>query len=287
MTDATLQSWVGRTEVRKDDILGFPVSAFAATLDRSDEISSAPGAELPALWVWLYFLPLAPMSEIGPDGHPRRGGFLPPIALERRMWAGSRCVFHGALKIGDQAERTSTILRIAEKTGKAGPMVFVTVRHEIRSGTGLVFEEEQDIVYVAMPDRLATPEPVPLPPCDWQETVTVDPVLLFRFSALTFNGHRIHYDRDYATAVEKYPGLVVHGPLQALMLFEAARRRMPERRPARFEFRGIRPLFDKDSLTLSGRSRSDGGMDLFTGTASGATGMQAALHWQPDGSSHG
>ncbi len=112
-------------------------------------------------------------------------------------------------------------------------------------------------------------------------------MLLFRFSALTFNGHRIHYDRDYATAFEKYPGLVVHGPLQALMLFEAARRRMPERRPARFEFRGIRPLFDKDSLTLSGRSRSDGGMDLFTGTANGATGMQAALHWQPDGSSHG
>ena len=287
MTDATLQSWIGRTEMRKDSIQGFPVSAFAATLDRGDEILSAPGAELPALWVWLYFLPLAPMSAIGPDGHPRRGGFLPPIALERRMWAGSRCVFHGALKIGDQAEKTSTILRIAEKTGKAGPMVFVTVRHEIRSIAGLVFEEEQDIVYVAMPDRPITPEPVPLPSCDWQEAVAVDPVLLFRFSALTFNGHRIHYDRDYATQTEKYPGLVVHGPLQALMLFEAARRRMPERRPARFEFRGIRPVFDGDALTLNGRRRSDGGMDLFTGTAHGATGMQATLHWQDDGSSNG
>jgi 3-methylfumaryl-CoA hydratase len=227
------------------------------------------------------------MAEVGHDGHPRRGGFLPPIALERRMWAGSRCMFHGALLIGDQAEKTSTILKVAEKTGKAGPMVFVTVKHEIRANGRLVFEEEQDIVYVAMPGRPITPDPVPLPSCDWQEPVAVDPVLLFRFSALTFNGHRIHYDRDYATHVEKYPGLVVHGPLQALMLFEAARRHAPGQRPARFEFRGIRPLFDYDSITLNGRSRSDGGVDLFTGTSGGATGMQASLHWMADGSSDG
>jgi 3-methylfumaryl-CoA hydratase len=282
MTDSGLQAWIGRTDVRTDEILAFPVRAFAATLNQADGIPSHPGAALPALWVWLYFLPLAPMSEIGPDGHPKRGGFLPPIALERRMWAGSRCVFHGALRIGDRAERTSRILRIAEKTGKAGPMVFVTVKHEIRTGETLFFEEEQDIVYVAMPDRPVTPDPVPLPPCSWQEKIAVDPVLLFRFSALTFNGHRIHYDRDYATRVEKYPGLVVHGPLQALMLFEAARRRDPERHPARFEFRGIRPLFDQDVVTLNGRARDDGGVDLFTGTLEGAMGMQAALHWQAD-----
>jgi 3-methylfumaryl-CoA hydratase len=287
MTNSGLQAWIGRTDLRTDEILAFPAKAFAATLNQAGSTPWQPGADLPELWAWLYFLPLVPMSEIGSDGHPRRGGFLPPIALERRMWAGSRCVFHGALRIGDHAERISTILKIAEKTGKAGPMVFVTVRHEIRSAGHLVFEEEQDIVFVAMPDRQVTPDPVPLPPCDWQETVAVDPVLLFRFSAITFNGHRIHYDRDYATKVEKYPGLVVHGPLQALMLFEAARRRTPGRRPARFEFRGIRPLFDQDAVTLNGRARDDGGVDLFTGTAGGDMGMQASLHWTNNRSGDG
>lgn len=282
MTDSELQSWIGTREVRTDEILSFPVSAFAATLNRSSVISSLRGSELPALWVWLYFLPIAQMEEIGRDGHPRRGGFLPPIALDRRMWAGSRCVFHGILRIGDLAEKTSTILKIAQKTGKAGPMVFVTVKHEIRTGGQLVFEEEQDIVYVATPDRPAMPEPVLVPPCDWMETVNVDPVLLFRFSAITFNGHRIHYDREYATGVEKYSGLVVHGPLQALLLFEAARQRAPQRRPIRFEFRGIRPLFDQDPLTLHGRARGADAVDLFTGTAGGATCMQAALHWTPE-----
>jgi 3-methylfumaryl-CoA hydratase len=287
MTDNGLQAWIGRTEVRTDEILGFPARAFAATLNQDAGEPWQHGTPLPDLWVWLYFLPVVPTREIGSDGHPRRGGFLPPILLERRMWAGSRCVFHGALRIGDRAERTSTILRIAEKTGKTGPMAFVTVRHEISADGRIAFEEEQDIVYVAMPDRPVTPEPVPLPPCDWQETVTVDPVLLFRFSALTFNGHRIHYDRDYATGTEKYPGLVVHGPLQALMLFEAARRHAPGRRPARFEFRGIRPMFDHGALTLNGRARADGGVDLFTGTTSGSMGLQASLQWTDDGSANG
>jgi 3-methylfumaryl-CoA hydratase len=287
MTDGELQSWIGRKDVRTDEILSFPTSAFAATLDRSGDISSQRGAELPALWVWLYFLPVAQMKDIGRDGHPRRGGFLPPIALDRRMWAGSRCVFHGTLRIGDTAEKTSTILKIAEKTGKAGSMVFVTVKHEIRTSGQLVYEEEQDIVYVATPDRPVMPEPVPVPPCDWQETVTVDPVLLFRFSALTFNGHRIHYDRDYATGTENYPGLVVHGPLQALLLFEAARQRAPGRRAARFEFRGIRPLFDHDPLTLNGRGRGADAVDLFTATTGGATCMQAAVYWTPEGSGDG
>ncbi len=287
MADTGLQAWIGRTEVSTDVLLDFPVRAFAATLNQTGHAIPQPGDEVPALWLWLFFLPVAPMSEIGPDGHPKRGGFLPPIALERRMWAGSRCVFHGVPRIGDHAEKTSRILKFVEKTGKAGPMVFVTVRHEVRIAGRCVLEEEQDIVYVAMPDRPVTPDPVPLPPCDWQERLAVDPVLLFRFSALTFNGHRIHYDRDYATRVEKYPGLVVHGPLQALMLFEAARRRAPEKRPARFEFRGIRPLFDLDAITLNGRARADGGVDLFTGTADGATGMQAALHWQDGGGGDG
>jgi 3-methylfumaryl-CoA hydratase len=196
------------------------------------------------------------------------------------MWAGSRCIFHGPIRIGEEIERISTISNIAEKTGKAGNMVFVTVRHELRNEAGLVMEEEQDIVYVAMPERFVEPAVTPLPACDWTEAVSVDPVLLFRFSALTFNGHRIHYDRRYAMEVEKYPGLVMHGPLQALMLFEAARLRNPSRKPGRFQFRGLRPLFDMDKVTLNGKTRSDDGLDLFTARVDGAIGMQAEIHWK-------
>jgi 3-methylfumaryl-CoA hydratase len=278
------QDWVGRSEVREDRIDPTPIRALAATLNRSTDISAEAGAAISPVWLWLYFLPLAPMAEIGADGHPRRGGFLPPIALPRRMWAGSRCSFDAIVRIGDTVERTSTIQKISEKTGKAGSMVFVTVRHDTHVGSALAMREEQDIVYLPMPERFSLPEPTPLPACDWREAVAVDPVLLFRFSALTFNGHRIHYDRPYAMDVEKYPGLVVHGPLQALLLFEAGLRHAPGRRASRFEFRGIRPLFDFDALTLNGRMRADGGVDLFTANADAgdAISMQASLQFTAD-----
>ncbi len=159
-------------------------------------------------------------------------------------------------------------------------MVFVTVRHETGSERGLAIEEEQDIVYVAMPKAWVAPEPVP-PPTDapWRETVTVDTVLLFRFSALTFNGHRIHYDLPYATEVEKYPGLVVHGPLQAMLLMDLAKRRQPGRRPRQFSFRGVRPLFHYERPELLGRPGAEGGHDLFVSNGVGATTMQAGVHW--------
>jgi 3-methylfumaryl-CoA hydratase len=221
------------------------------------------------------------MAQTGPDGHPKRGGFLPPIDLPRRMWAGSRLVFHRDIALNAPLTKTSTIAKVAEKEGKAGRMAFVTVHHRLDTREGLAMEEEQDIVYLPMPDRFAPPDPVPLPAdLAWSQTQAVDPVLLFRFSALTFNGHRIHYDRAYATGVEKYPGLVVHGPLQALLLFEAARARNPARKPARFAFRGVRPLFDFDTMTLNGRPRDDGGLDLFTGQGEGLACMTGAIHWQ-------
>jgi len=222
------------------------------------------------------------MAEVGPDGHPKRGGFLPPIELERRMWAGSRVVFPGDLRIGDTVTRTSEILKIADKEGRTGRMVFVTVRHRVSSDRGLAMEEEQDIVYMPIPAVFTPPPPVPAPDApDWADPVAVDPVLLFRFSALTFNGHRIHYDRRYAADVERYPDLVVHGPLQAMLLIGSARRHVPEGRPSRFDFRGIRPLFDADSVRILGKRRDDGGHDLCTVNADNFIGMQATIQWSP------
>jgi len=280
MSQTPWTEWVGRTEIRVDTVSATPVRAMEATLGRPPA-DLRTGDDVPPLWTWLFFLPLAPMGEVGPDGHPRRGDFLPPIALPRRMWAGSRCAFHGPLRIGDEITRTSTLLKVSEKSGAAGPLIFVTVQHETSVQGRPVLSEEQDLVFMNIPDRWQAPAPSPLPPCVWRETVAIDPVVLFRFSALTFNGHRIHYDRTYATEVEHYPGLVVHGPAQALLLFDAARRRHPDRRPARFSFRGVRPLFDFDAISLNGAPREDGGLDLFTANGEDAIGMQAALHWAP------
>lgn len=282
MNDVNLQDWVGRTEEASDQAYPTPARALAATLDQAG-IDVSIGKPLPELWYWLYFLPTVPMGEIGSDGHPRRGGFLPPIALERRMWASGRHVFHDPLRIGDVLHKSSEITKISEKDGKAGRMVFVTVRHQIRSGRGLAVEEEQDIVYLPMPKTFTPPAPTPAPENPaWSEPFPIDPVLLFRFSALTFNGHRIHYDEPYATGVEKYPGLVVHGPLQALLLIESAKRHNPDRVPARYTFRAVRPLFGFDRVSLMGVAREDGGHDLFTVNGEGHVGMQATVAWAAD-----
>ena len=285
MTEGRWADWVGREEALTDRLDEKPARAMAATLDRDGGqegdggIDTAPGAPLPWVWLWLYFLATVPGRKIASDGHPERGGFLPPVELPRRMWAGSRCVFHAPPRIGAEIEKLSSILKVSEKSGKTGDMVFVTVGHDLRSEGRLVMEEEQDIVYLAMPETFTLPPAKPLPDCDWTEPRPVDPVLLFRFSALTFNAHRIHYDRAYATDVEKYPGLVVHGPLQAIMLYDAALRHAPGRVPARFDFRGVRPLFDFDTAALNGKAREDGGLDLYVATAEGAVTMQAKMLW--------
>jgi 3-methylfumaryl-CoA hydratase len=271
--------WVGRTQTGADVITPSPARALAATLD--DDARFEAGDVLPFPWIWLYFLPLAPMAQVGPDGHPQRGGFLPPVDLPRRMWAGSRCTFHAPIRIDDAVERTSTIAKVSQKPGKTGPMVFVTVRHAVSAGGVLAMEEEQDLVFIDIPDRFVPPEPVPLPACDWSRPVGIDPVFLFRVSALTFNGHRIHYDRTYATEVERYPGLVVHGPLQAVLLFHAAARAAPGRTAARFSFRGVRPLFDFERVSVNGRARDGGGLDLFTANGDGLVGMKAEIDWAP------
>lgn len=277
------RDWVGKSQETEDDLYPLPARALAATLDRQGEIPLEAGDPLPPLWTWLYFLQIAPMTEVGPDGHPKRGGFLPPIEYPRRMWAGSRCAFHAPVPVGQKARKVSTIKAITEKSGKAGPMVFVTVAHEIHAGGVLAMREEQDIVYMEIPAVFRLPDPLPLPDCDWTESVDIDPVFLFRFSALTFNGHRIHYDRIYASDVEKYPGLVVHGPLQAVLLFDAACRNAPGRTPSQFDFRGVRPLFDHDEVTVGGVVREDDGLDVFTANAEGAISMKATMKWAGPG----
>ncbi|MFN7056729.1 MaoC family dehydratase N-terminal domain-containing protein [Hyphomonas sp.] len=276
MDAATLESWTGRTEARTETLASAPAKGLAATLDQEKE-GFGPGAELPPLWQWLYFLPQARASEMGRDGHPKLGGFLPPVALPRRMWAGSRCRFHAPLRIGEEAAKTSEILKVAEKSGRAGTMVFVTVRHVWSVGGEARAEEEQDIVYLPIPEVFAPPEAVAVPEGNWRERLAIDAVLLFRFSALTFNAHRIHYDRTYAMETEKYPGLVVHGPLQAMLLMEAARRWVPGLKVAAFEFRGLRPLFDHDEISVCGRRLEDGRIELHTCDGAGAAGMRALL----------
>lgn len=260
MPDTNLQAWVGRTETLHDEIAAAPLRGFCATLDRDDP-PPRPGTPVPPLAHWLYFLPAARQSEIGPDGHPERGGFLPPVELPRRMWAGGRLAWNTAnpLRVGEEATRTSRIASVTEKTGRSGHLVFVTVVHELRNAQGVALTEEHDIVYRDAPQPGDTP-PVPmLAPehATWQRELVPDDVLLFRYSALTFNGHRIHYDRRYVTEVEGYPGLVVHGPLIATLLVDLVRRERPDATLRRFEFKAIRPTFDGRTMRVCGKPEGD------------------------------
>lgn len=267
----SLAEWIGKTEIRSDIVIAGQVVALSATLDRDDPLPR-PGDTLPPLWHWLFFLDRHRASELGPDGHARRGGLLPPIPLPRRMWAGSRFEFHRPLRVGDQMTRETRVIDIKEKSGRSGPLVFVVVSHEISNAAGLSITEEHDIVY-----RDHGPAaPLQAAPVDaaWERTIQPDDVLLFRYSALTFNGHRIHYDRRYATEVEGYPGLVVHGPLIATLLMDLLRRHQPSATVTRFSFRAVSPLFDTASFAVCGKP--DGNtIQLWAKDAAGNLAMSA------------
>ena len=250
----SLKAWVGRSESLRDDVTAAPLRALSATLDRDDP-PPVRGTPVPPLGHWLYFLPAHRESEIGPDGHAKRGGFLPPVPLPRRMWAGGRLTWETAnpLRVGDEVRRDSRIASVEPKHGRSGDLVFVTVVHEVRNARGLAITEEHDIVYraAAQPGE-AAPQPTAAPSgAAWQRELTPDEVLLFRYSALTFNGHRIHYDRRYVTEVEGYPGLVVHGPLIATLLVDLLRRHAPDAPLARFEFKALRPTFDGRAMRVN------------------------------------
>jgi len=282
--DGEFSAWVGRAETATDSVTVQQVAGLAATLDLDqaarERLGLVAGGMLPALWHWLAFLPTTPMSGLGPDGHPKRGGFLPPVPLERRMWAGGRLHFMGEIRIGEPFERRSTILSVKDKAGRAGRMVFVTVEHRFSTEQGLAVVEEQDIVYVAIPERFAPPPPVEPPaPVAFREQVAIDTVKLFRFSAVTFNGHRIHYDLDYTREVEKYPGLVVHGPLQAVLIMEAARRHREGAMPKTYSFRGVRPLFHFEPVQVVGTAIEGNEQHLATVNGDGHACMQATVTW--------
>jgi 3-methylfumaryl-CoA hydratase len=268
--------WVGRNETRSDRVTAMPVAALAATLDRDDPFP-VEGDALPPLWHWLYCLPLCRQSEVGPDGHAKRGGFLPPVPLPRRMWAGGRFTFAAPLRIGDEITRTSRIAAVTAKEGRSGPLVFVVVRHELASPRGVAIVEEHDIVYraAAKPGEQATDAaPAPLDG-EWSRDIRPDPVLLFRYSALTFNGHRIHYDRSYATQTEGYPGLVVHGPLIATLLVDLLRRERPDARLAAFAFRAVSALYDTAPFSVHGRMVDETSARLWASSAAGVLAMDA------------
>lgn len=253
-TSPDFSAWIGRTETVHDSLSAEHARLAAATLD-SEVTSVTAGSLLPPLWHWFYFLPHAPQSALDVDGHPHRGGFLPPIPYPRRMFAGSRMQFHRALRLGQPATREGEIRNVTMKSGRSGNLAFVTVGYRFHQDGVLCIDEEQDIVYREPGGIVAAPTPAPLPTPDaavWSRTITPDARLLFRFSALTFNAHRIHYDRPYARDDEGYPGLVVHGPLTAILLAELVRRHTTQ--PiASFDFRGLAPLFDLAPFHLIGR----------------------------------
>ena len=260
-TLAHLQSWSGKTETLVDDITAAPVRGLSATLDR-DDAAPVLGTPVPPLWHWMYFLPQHRQSEIGPDGHAKRGGFLPPVSLPRRMWAGGRLQWlqENLLVVGDSVRRVSRIESVTHKAGRTGDLLFVLVKHEVHNAKGLALSEEHDIVY-----RAAAQPGDPVPPpvaaekgAAWQREITPDDVMLFRYSALTFNGHRIHYDRKYVTEVEGYPGLIVHGPLIATLLVDLVRRQLAGGFIKRFEFKAVRPIFDLHPFRLNGQPSADG-----------------------------
>lgn len=247
-----LQGWVGRTQQRQELLATAPAAGLSATLDY-DQPRALTGEALPACWHWLYFQEAAAASIVGVDGHARRGEFMPPVPLPRRMWAGSRLRFYAPLVLGDEVRRVSTIACISHKQGRSGELVFLTLKHQFLAGDELAIEEEQDLVYREKGAADATAGAAAPAVALWTREIRPDPVLLFRYSALTFNSHRIHYDREYATGEEGYCSLVVQGPLTATLLLDLLHREVPGVRVDAFQFRAVRPLFEGFPLVLQGR----------------------------------
>ena len=276
-----LRQWIGRTEKASDIVTAQLVKGLRATLFL-DIGTPVTGDAAPFTVHWCLAQPVYPMSMLGPDGHPTRGGFLPPVPLPRRMWAGGELEFLEPLRVGDEATRSSRIADVTVKTGSTGTLCFVSVNHEITTSRGVAIRERQDIVYrdVATGGQNATPaKPAAAPPAaKHRESHISDPVLLFRYSALTFNGHRIHYDRDYVTKVEGYPGLIFHGPMQAALLVEFAAHLHGGIAPKKFSYRGLQPLFEGGEFSVNANEIAEG-LDIWVANADGAPTMRGTASW--------
>lgn len=274
-----LKDWIGKLCSVTDVVTSWPLAALGATLDRRDP-EPRTGDAIPPGWHWLYFLETSPASEVGPDGHPRRGDFLPPVQLPRRMWAGGRIEFARLLKVGETARRDSEVVSVESKQGRSGHLVFVTVRHTITASGSTAVTEEHDIVYRDAPQPGEPPPALKPAPAEaaWRREVVADPVMLFRFSALIFNAHRIHYDIDYCHE-EGYPGLIVHGPLQTILLLDLCRRH--DTRPVRrLEYRALHPLFHFERFTVNGAPTTDGSqVALWTANAAGGYSMSGTAYF--------
>jgi 3-methylfumaryl-CoA hydratase len=270
----TWRGWIGREQTQDDTLTEDLARKFHVMLDRPGE---PPRAGEPAAQLIHFCLaqPAVPTTELGPDGHPSRGGFLPPVALPRRMWAGGALRFHRPLLVGQTISRTSRIEDVVYKQGRTGDLCFVTVSHRIAAGGEVAITERQDIVY------RGESGPAPLLPGaesgEHSRAMPVSPVLLFRYSALTFNAHRIHYDRPYVTGVEHYPGLVVHGPMQATWLLHYAAE-LHGAAPTGFVYRGQSPLFDQDDIALHASTTGDT-LNLWTARTGGPVAMSAEASW--------
>jgi 3-methylfumaryl-CoA hydratase len=274
-----LQQWIGRSTEASDIVTAQLVKGLRATLFQ--EIGEPKrGDAAPFTTHWCLAQPVFPMSMLGPDGHPTRGGFLPPVPLPRRMWAGGELEFLDALRVGDDTKRASRIADVTMKTGSTGALCFVSVEHVVTTPRGIAIRERQDIVYrdISTTPSAAAKASMPAPVAKHRETHLSDPVLLFRYSALTFNGHRIHYDRDYVTKVEGYPGLIFHGPLQAALIVEFAAKLHDGRPPKKFSYRGVQPLFEGSEFSVNANDTT-AGMELWTANAEGQPTMKGTAVW--------
>lgn len=250
-------AWVGRSRTAEFAVDPWPAAALTAALGRDDP--PGPGRELPPFWHQLYGAPAVAAGATGPDGHERKGLFLPPVALPRRMWAGGRLAVHRPLLVGERARKVSTVLSVTPKRGRRGLLVFVAVEHRVETAAGTALVEEQDVVY-REPGPPAEAEPAREGTAGrWRRAWTPDAVLLFRYSALTYNGHRIHYDLPYARGAEGYRGLVVHGPLLATLMLDLVRRELPGRAVRTFAYRGAAPLVAGEGLVAHGEPEDGGG----------------------------
>jgi 3-methylfumaryl-CoA hydratase len=275
-----LREWIGRTTEASDIVTAQLVKGLRATLFQ--EIGEPkPGDAAPFTVHWCLAQPVFPMSMLSQDGHPTRGGFLPPVPLPRRMWAGGELEFVSALRVGDEAKRSSRIAEITMKTGSTGILCFVSVEHVVTTTRGVAIRERQDIVYrdiSSAPQAASTKPPPPPPVAKHRESHMADPVLLFRYSALTFNGHRIHYDRDYVTKVEGYPGLIFHGPLQASFIVEMAAKLHGGQPPKKISYRGLQPLFEGSEFSINA-NETDSGMEIWTANSAGQPTMKGTATW--------
>jgi 3-methylfumaryl-CoA hydratase len=274
-----LRQWIGRSMQVSDIVTAQLVKGLRATLFL--EIGDPKTGDAAPLTVhWCLGHPVFPMSELGPDGHPTRGGFLPPVPLPRRMWAGGELEFFDSLRVGDEVTKTSRIADVTMKSGSSGILCFVSVNHEITTARGLAIRERHDIVYRDLSKASSDPAKPPAPPpaAQHRESHMADTVLLFRYSALTFNGHRIHYDRDYVTKVEGYPGLIFHGPMQAAFLTEFAAKLHGGATPKKFSYRGVQPLFEGSEFSVNANETS-AGMELWTANSTGQPTMKGTASW--------